>query len=339
MTHSIAKAALYCLIITWAVLAIPADAALNGNTYSSLQHQVSFTRPDESWELRESPAKAHAVSVFSNGEGRAIALLLHIAVKPSEVVSSPIDLRDRWNQLASMIASSANAGEGNAMIETSRYDIVDGRIEFDVHYTCVIPGTSSELTNWVSGFILRDTQDRQHIFAVRCAAGSAVFDAWQTQFERITASLQYDDSRAATVYTDPPIPLWWWFGGAAIVIGIIFIATRRREAPMHRLKHPVTIPGMAPAGIGGLPPAQMGMPPFGGGVPNIPDQMLPAADLGAPADLSNVPDSVFYSAGANDQLPTAEQLGASPDFWKCSCGRVNPGSTDHCVRCDAVRIA
>jgi hypothetical protein len=79
------------------------------------------------------------------------------------------------------------------------------------------------------------------------------------------------------------------------------------------------------------------MPGIDTGIPNVPDNFLPPLDLGAPADLSNVPDSVFYNAGANDQLPSPTQLGNTPEFWKCSCGRVNPGHAGHCMRCDALR--
>lgn len=335
MTRTAWRTLSACLAIAWLLAPALPGAVMVGDRYTSQLHQVSFSRPDQSWELRDNPVQTNAVAAFSNGEGRAVALLLHIAIKPSDVVSSPAAVRERWGVLASQIAAAANAGEGEPLIETSRYEIIDGGVEFDIHYRSNTPGRS--ITNWVSGFILRDLNNRQHIYAVRCAAGDGSFDAWQSQFERIAASVQYDGSRAAVLYTNPPIPVWWWFAGVAALLGVVFLATRRRDdEPPHRLRHPVTIPGGSPAGIGGLPPV------FSGTASNGSQSRIPAADgPDAPADLSHVPDAVFYSAGTKDQLPTAEMLtpagkgGREP--WICACSHTNHATAAQCELCHAPR--
>ncbi len=307
-----------------------ARAALRGDTYSSDQHRVSFVRPDASWELRDNPAQQNAVALFSNGQGRVIALLSHRVLDPGDVFTSPGNLRERWNDVVNQITSMASAGETAISVFDADYTASDNGVTFELNYSSQSPAMGGKVRNWVTGLMVRDSDNRQHIYTLRCAASDGLFDSWESQFERIAPSLSFTGQRQSPFYTSVPIP-WWWFAlGALVVIAVVKFAMRgRRSEPLIRPRPRPPIAPPAPA------PMEEPHPTVDDGmIPNVPDSMLVAADLGDSTD--DIPDQMYHEAAAEGQ--TYSETQAPIDFWKCECGRVNSGDEEFCVRCNADRV-
>jgi len=308
-----------------------AQAAMRGNTYSNDQHQVSFSRPDASWELRDNPAQENAVALFSNGQGRVIALLSHRVLDPSDVITSPGNLRDRWSALVDEIAAMGSAGETGISIFDADYDASENGVTFELNYTSQSRAMGGKVRNWVTGLMVRDSDNRQHIYTVRCAAADGIFDSWVSQFEHVAPTLSFTGQRQMPFYTSAPMP-WWWFalGALALIVAVKFALRGRRTEPMVH-QRPRPHPEVAPQT---LPPMGSSPDMDDDFVPNVPDQMLVAAELD---DASNdIPDQMYHEAAAEGQIYNE---GAPPaGFWKCECGRVNAGDEDFCVRCNADRV-
>lgn len=311
-----------------------AHAEMRGNTYSSQQHQVSFTRPDGSWEIRDNPAQTNAVALFSNGQGRVIALLSHRVFDPANVITSPTDLRARWSGLADEIAQLGSAGESGITMFDADYNAAGDGVTFELHYTSQSKAMGGKLRNWVTGLMVRDSNNRQHIYTLRCAAADGIFDSWESQFEHIVQSHRFDGQAQTPFYTSAPIP-WWWFAGGALVLLIVIMLIRRgrNTEPMVTtyVRHepaPQPIQPLPP-----LPSMQSGMEDDGF-VPNVPDHMLVAADLSGASN--DIPDQMYHEAAMGGQ--TYEENAAPAGFWKCECGRMNSGDEHCCVRCNADRV-
>lgn len=343
MSYRILRTALAAAIIV--ILLVPAaQAQLRGNTYTSQQHHVSFTRPDRSWEFRAEPAHDNGVALFSNGQGTVIALLMHKAIPPRQVIDSPGQLEKRWPALATQFAGMANAGESGYVIETSHYEVRDNTIQFDIRYGSSMPHTGDRLANWVHGMIVRGNDDRQHIYAIRCAAPAGVFNAWESQFDLIVPTLTYNAPVGSPVYVSAPIPTWWYAAGVVILLGGLLLLKRNSNSRRGTVTHqrPLSAPSTPAA-------------PFIPGMPigsQLPPEVAPSYDPNAPdqiaaADLSNVPDQYYYQ-GAHEQaqqeadghehapIPNPDATSVV-EFWKCSCGRMNPATESYCARCNADR--
>ncbi|MBD3297549.1 MAG: hypothetical protein GF341_02760 [candidate division Zixibacteria bacterium] len=331
-----ALALLVLLIVT------PASAEMRGNVYSSHLHDVTFARPDGSWELRNHPAHENGVALFSNGEGTVIALLLHQAIAPRNVISSVGELGTQWPKLANQIAAMSNAGQSGVTVTESRYEATNDQIEFEIYFSSTLPNGHTSLTNWLRGMIVRDTEDRQHLYAIRCAAADGVFSAWETQFELIMPTLAYTGSTATPVYTGKPFS-YWWYGGGVVALLLLFMffrrgsdtsdeIVRRRPARTQPQQGAVTQP-MPAAGQPPLTPAKLSE---SGPIPT--DDSSPT-----PEELMNVPESFYYQnaqgQGAGHEHPDVAPGGpaSTGGFWKCTCGRVNPGAESYCARCNADR--
>ena len=347
MSYRILRAALAAFVIV--ILLVPAvQAQMRGNTYTSQKDHVSFTRPDRSWEFRAQPAHDNGVGLFSNGQGTVIALLMHRAIPPRQVIESAGQLERDWPQIANQIAGMANAGESGYVIASSDYELRDNTIRFDIRYGSSMPHTGERLTNWVHGMIVHGNDDRQHIYAIRCAAPAGVFSAWESQFDLIVPTLAYAGQVKSPVYVSAPLSTWWYVGGVALLLaGLVFLklnSSSRQESPAPRrpMSAPTTpsaattapfIPGMP---VGSQLPPETAPPPASG----VGDDM-------DAADLSNVPDQ-FYYQGAHEQaqreaeghqhapIPNPEATSVV-EFWKCSCGRMNPATESYCARCNADR--
>jgi len=308
-----------------------AHAEMRGNTFSSQQHQISFTRPDGSWQMRENPAQNNAVALFSNGQGRVIALLSHRVLDPANVITSPGDLRDRWSLLVDEITRISSAGEPDLSLFDANYEAADDGVTFDLNYTSQSKAMGGKLRNWVTGLMVRDSDNRQHIYILRCAAPDGIFDAWESQFEHIAQSLQFDGQRQTPFYTAAPVP-WWWFAGGALALLIVIMLIRRRRnvdplssARVHQELTPQPLPPLPPPHPDDVDD---------GFVPNVPDQMLVAIDLSEASN--NIPDQMYHEAALEGRA--YEDNAASAGFWKCECGRMNAGDEDFCVRCNADRV-
>ncbi|GAB4323779.1 MAG: hypothetical protein Kow0074_16300 [Candidatus Zixiibacteriota bacterium] len=321
-------------------IASSAFAELRGNTYFSLQHNVSFARPDASWELRNHPAHENGVALFSNGEGSVIALLLHQTIAPHDVISSVGDLNKRWPTLASRFAAMSNAGESGVTIDNSRFEVAEDAITFEIFFSSTLPSGNTSLTNWLRGLIIRDNNDRQQLYAIRCAAADGVFSAWESQFDLIMPTLQVQGTRATPVYTSRPLSYWWYGGGAVLLLLLLMFMwrgsdsdedmVRRRPVRMQNQSAAVTQP-MPAVGAPPLTPAPLSE---SGLVPTVHSSPTPE-------ELMNVPDSFYYqqAQGQGHEHPEIAPGGPSNTggFWKCACGRINPGNESFCIRCNADR--
>lgn len=318
------------LIVAWTV----AHAGMRGNTYYNDQHRISFDRPDGSWEVRENPAQDHAVALFSNGQGRVIALLSDRMIPPKDVITSPSDLRGRWPALADEIRAMASPRETEILMYDAVYNATDAIVTFDLHYTSRNKSMGGKVRNWVTGLMVRDSDNRQHIYSLRCAAPEETFESWESQFERIMPTLSYTGQKKAPFYTSAPIP-WYWFAlGALALIVVVALIRRSKQQPESYVPvrpRPESAPQM-PASPAPAPEADDGT------VPNVPDQMLVAADLTDPtsAATDDIPDLMYREAAADGQ--TYNESDAPQGFWKCECGRMNAADEEYCVRCNADRV-
>jgi len=307
-----------------------AHAEMRGNTYSSLQHRISFTRPDASWELRENPARENAVALFSNGQGRVIALLSHRVLAPADVVVSPGDLRDRWSEFAYDIAAMGSPDETGITVRDADYEPYDDGVTFQLSYTSQSKVMGGKVRNVVTGLIVRDTDGHQHIYSLRCAAADNIYEAWESQFERILPTLTFDGQRQVPFYTSAPVP-WWWFALGVLVLFVVIklILRSRHTEPMEssRVRQEPAPPTLPPGtSLPGMVDDNT--------VPNVPDQMLVAADLDD--SRNDIPDQVYHDAAAEGQ--TYNENATPAGFWKCDCGRLNPGQHEFCARCNADRV-
>lgn len=317
------------VVVVWTI----AHAGMRGNTYSSDQHRISFTRPDGSWELRENPAQTNAVALFSNGQGRVIALLSHRVLAPSDVITSPGNLRDRWPQLVSDISAMTSPDESGISIYDADYNASDDGVTFELNYSSQSRSMGGKVRNWVTGLMVRDSGDRQHIYTLRCAAYDGIFGSWESQFERIAPTLTFDGQRQVPFYTAAPIPWWWYALGALVLIVVLMIVFRKKESEVVIPSRPHPEPKPQAATLLS-PTSETG----DGAVPNVPDRTLVAADLsGADAEQTDdIPDLMYREAAAEGQ--TYNESPAPEGFWKCECGRMNAADEEYCVRCNADRV-
>lgn len=298
---------------------------MRGNTFTSQQHRISFTRPDASWELRENPAQTNAVALFSNGQGRIIALLAHRALEPSNSIASPANLRQRWTQLAEDITAMGGTGETGTSMLGAEYKAADDGVTFELNYTNRA-ATGTQLRNWVTGMIVRDSDGRQHIYALRFAAPVDSYDAWESQFNLIAPTLRFDGERQTPFFMNSPIP-WWWLAAGALAVVMIVALVRRGRQETASIPVPRTRPEPRPRTA---PPADDLLSPS---VSDVPDQVLIASDH-AEAAL-DVPDQMYHQAALQGQ--TYDELPPPAGFWKCECGRVNSTDEQFCFRCNADR--
>ena len=327
------------------LLVTSGHADLNNDTFTSQRHKVTLSRPDASWELRDNPAQDHAVALFSNGEGKVIALLIHEALPASDVLTSPDDLKSRWPELSSRITQIANGGSSGVTIEFSEHKLEPSSIVFDIVFTGNSPYGGEPLRSWVSGMIIRDNSGRQHIYGVCCAAPQSSFGSWEGQFERIGQSLSFTGQKNAAVFTSPPAPRWWWLLGGVLLL-VVFLVARQLTA---KAKHSANVARMDATSRKAPTFEDMGagMGSFAGAGDNTlqPMPLEPASDT----ELSNVPDQFLaqqhhaseepheHGALAATATATGDSVpdGESPaNFWKCRCGRMNPLDDAFCARCN-----
>jgi len=337
-----------------------AQAELRDNYYVSSVHSVSFGRPNEAWKFLEIPppnagngAQLRPVAVFSNGDGQAIALLVHRPIGPDNTIFSADDLDRRWPSMVNEIIALVGTGESSPTVDESRHDITGDAATFDIHYRSVSPADGEFLENWVTGFVVRDTTDQQHLYAVRCAAPQAAFKAWESDFARIMPTLRFEGQRRTPVFAPHSSLVHWWFIFAGVaVLGVLLMGlrSRRRKGAVldarRSLQH-MEASGKAHAELQNVPD-QLNMPT---------DSSYGPERIGWPSDLPRVPEHQLFSSGAErPATPVQHEPGQMPDasvtsspavavqsevatgLWKCACGRINPISYDFCARCNLDRV-
>ncbi len=349
------------------------QAELNGNYYRNAEYYISFGRPNEAWKFLEIPAPkselavpCRALAAFSNGDGQAIAMLAHCAVHPISTIGNAGDLSNRWPSLVREIISLVSTGETNPSVEDSTYEVTTEAVRFELHYQSTTPGDIEVLENWVTGFLVCDTSNQQHIYAIRCAAPQAAAKAWESDFTRIMPTLRYDGPQRLTVFVPKShIGTWLFILALGFAAGIMFLILRsysrkagarassralmnmaaadRAQANFENVPDRLTSTPDSPYGDG---PERVGWQPE---PPSRPDysvitpgsrstQPYPAPDHMNIPDAMNVPDAMNMPDSMSVPAPdVAVQTKVADGFWKCSCGRINPASYEFCARCNLDR--
>lgn len=338
------------------LLLSPVWAQLQGNQYSNPVHHVTFACPDDTWRFLEAPSQGNAVAAFSNSDGQAIALLVHRPLVANEAIASEKDLNKRWTSLADEIIAIVNTGESSPMIETSTHGVTADAATFEIIFRSVSPGGGEILKNWVTGIVVRDPSDQQHIYAVRCAAPEPAFNAWQADFSQIMGTLRYEGERRAPVFLEHSLPVWQW-AVPLLAIGILLVLLRMRSrarATAYRRRMEANIaPKTSEAdhtpdqfyATGGLPVAPT-HEDSSSLLANIPDQMVIPNSLGRPSSFAStgyVPAGHgMTDAGASADAQTGQAVAVHPEvpanFWTCACGRINPNTYEFCARCNADKV-
>ena len=337
------------------LVAVPATATMRGNTYTSPAHEVTVVRPDAGWELREGIPIPAAVAAFVVGEGTAAAVLLHWRLAAGDNITDSEDFLVRRPALAQMIAEAAVGDAGEVIVTTAEFKPRENRIGFVINFENR-EFERGPLENFITGFIVRGADDRQHLIAVRCATTRGTLEAWQSQFDRFGSSLTYTGPMATPVYTSRPLSRYWWFAaGGAILAAMLFFGRRRNteEEPV-RFHAPRSQPDAVPSLPESIAPVNLDA------VPSLPESMAPVNLDADPKDALNVPD-MFHPSGSHLDAPDApaaypEIAGgatvpavASPEaaettlthtgagYWTCGCGRKNPDTDHFCCRCNSDR--
>lgn len=334
--------ALTGLVVIAALASVaPVFAALEGNLYRDDAHKVELTRPDASWELRERLPIPSVVAAFVVDDGTAAAAVMHYVIPRDEVLTDATNLAQRRDALAELIAHAVTGQPGPFEFERTEFSGTDDRITFDIFFANRETERGA-LENWVQGFILRDDNDRQHIYAVRCAVTRGTFQSWASQFERIAPTLRYTGSIAIPTYTSRPIPTWWWFaGGAVLLIGFALLRTRRSSAEHVRIARPAVLPASSKPAQGKLAPVDMEAPtppPTLAPEDDVPDILR--ATSGGPApnpDLDKAPAPVRGTQTATQEVAEVTTPDIATGYWTCRCGRKNSAADTFCVRCNADR--
>ena len=335
----------------------PVWAELAGNYYINPLHHVSFGRPNEAWKFLEIPPpqtgslmQGRALAVFTDGDGEAIAMLAHCPIDPVNALRGAGDMNDRWPSMVGEIIALVSTGETSPWVEDSAYETTAQAVTFDIRYRSVSPGDGEFLENWVTGFLVRDTADQQHIYAIRCAAPQAGYKAWESDFARIMPTLRFEGPRRAPVFIpQSTLKYWLFWGGLGAVLGVVFIVIRS-----HRRKTEFRESVRAMQHMESTAKAQADLQ-------NIPDQVASSMELSNvpdqftwPAELPPVAEHTAAHASVRNQAPyLPPDTGHTPDtsspaepavavqselangFWKCVCGRINPASYEFCARCNA----
>jgi hypothetical protein len=336
-----------------------AGADLSGNCYTDPLHHVSFGRPNEAWKFLDIPSPTtvgaspcRALAVFSNGDGQAIAMLAHCPVQPVYSIHDASDLNDRWPSLVGEIISLVSTGESSASVEDSTHEVTADGASFDIRYRSASPADGEFLENWVAGFLVRDTADQQHIYAIRCAAPQAAYKAWESDFARIMPTLRYEGPRRTPVFIPKSnLKFWFFLVGFGSLAGIVLMVLRSRKKTGDLRISMQSMQNMASAER------------VKSDMENIPDQMHSthhASDgperVGWPDNASTAPDRPQIASRnratapcpASDLAPISNSSVESDSavavhtepangFWKCACGRINPASHEFCARCNLDR--
>lgn len=334
-------------------------AELMGNQYRNSVYNVWFARPNEAWKFLEIPAPkdessapCRALAAFSNGNGQAIAMLAHCAVAPLSTIRDAGDLQDRWPSLVGEIINLVSTGESSPVLEDSVYEVTTECVRFELHYRSATPGDVDVLENWVTGILVCDTTNQQHIYAIRCAAPAAAAKAWESDFTRIMPTLRYDGPRRLTVFVPKSnLAVWLFVLVAGFVAGGLVLILRsysRKAGARETAKALMTMAaaerarsdfenvpdGMTASGDSGYGPERVGWPAE---PPTPPDYSVinpgnRSADPYPASDPMNVPDSMPVASPE-----VAVQTQVANGFWKCTCGRINPANYEFCARCNLDR--
>ncbi|HUU45095.1 MAG TPA: hypothetical protein VM118_05120 [Acidobacteriota bacterium] len=334
-----AKALIGLLVIVAVAGASPVFASLDGNRYTNDAHRIELSRPDATWELRERLPIPSVVAGFVVGDGTAAAALMHYVIPANEVLTDATDLARRRNAIAATIACAVTGQPGPFEFERTEFSGTDDRITFDLFFSNRETGRGA-LENWVQGFIVRDDDDRQHIYAVRCAVTRGTFQSWASQFERIVPTLHYTGAVATPTYTSRPIPIWWWFaGGVVLLVGYGLLRSRRSGADEVRIVRPVARSTAASSPQEDLAPVD-----FAGSAPDpgedVPDILR--ATSGGPSGGYGEEDLTSDRPARRSSTVTPEVAEtAAPEvaigYWTCRCGRKNSEADTFCVRCNTDR--
>lgn len=328
------SAAAVCLV------AVPAMAAMRGDTYTNPAHEITVTRPDATWELRESIPIPAAVAAFVVGDGTAAAVVLHWRLAAADNITDAEDFLTRRPALAQRIARVAAGDAGEVIVTTADFKPRDNRIEFVVNFENR-EFDRGLLENLVTGFIVRGADDRQHIIAIRCATTRGTLEAWRGQFDRFISSLSYTGTMAAPVYVSRPLSRIWWFAGAGAIIVVLFLVGRRRNPE----PEPVPI-RIQPSQPDAIPPMPEAIAPVN--LDSVSDEAMNVPDMfrasGSPPDAPSAPATYPEIAGegsvssvASPEVAETTLTHTGAGYWTCGCGRKNPDTDLFCCRCNSDR--
>jgi hypothetical protein len=321
---------------------LSARANLRGHQYTNDLHQLTVTRPDATWELRENIPLPTSVCAFVVDGGSAAVILGHRTLSGDQILRDINDLEGNRSLLNKLITGSVFIETGNLEFRSVEYREDDGQIVFDLMIDNREP-ERGPLENHVVGFIVRDANDVQHLYAMRCATTRGSFLLWESQFDRIVPTLAFTGDPVLPVYRSRPTPTWWWIaGGLFVLILLSALRGRGRTEPetLTRVPHRVPKPEVTIDPIDPIAPVDIAGE-TDSSYSDIPEFLRHSNPTEAPPPGEQPADALAdthrpAATGLHpDPATDAPEIGAT--YWTCGCGRKNVGTEAFCSRCNADR--